>query len=96
MCRRKKKVHYISESEPVQRNFYEEDDSYTYVVIDRVKERQTTTTTNDTQRAMKLKLQVLTVLLKLDMGSDIKILPTSYYKKWPPPKKQRLNQQKYA
>ena len=36
------KIHFISESEPGQRSFYEEDDPYTDIVIDRVKERQMT------------------------------------------------------
>ena len=78
MCCGEKKVHYIRKSEPA--NYDEENDSYIPVGIDRMKERQATTS-NDTQWTTNLKLQCLTVPLKLDMGSDVNILPMSYYKK---------------
>ena len=80
MCR-KKKVHCISESEPTRRNCYQEDDAYNHVVSDQMKEGQATIATNETQWTKDLKLQSLTVPLKLDKGSDVNILLISYYKK---------------
>ena len=71
----KKKVHCLSESKAVRRNCLEEDDSNTHFVVDRVEEGQVTTTTNDTQCTTNLKLQDLTVPLKLDMSRDVNILP---------------------
>ena len=47
MFRGKKKVLYISESEPARRNCFEEDDFYTQIVIDRVVEGQAIITTMD-------------------------------------------------